>query len=90
MNATTASYATAIALSNNRQGYSPLIRGNKFETAFKLGLAYVQALGGDYVANKKEQKVAETCCLYGGRALSALKSAGRNRRALRRMKAHQL
>ena len=80
----------AVQLSNLSQNRSPLIRGNHFATAHSLGEEYVASLGVSPSLHPRAVKVAENCCLYGGKALPAPKTAGRNRRALRRLNAHQL
>jgi hypothetical protein len=80
----------AIQLSNLSQNRSPLIRGNHFATAHSLGEEYVGSLGVAPAQHQKAVLVAANCCLYGGKALPAPKTAGRNRRAVRRLEAHRL
>lgn len=64
--------------------------GNHFATARSLGEEYVLSMGVAPELYQKPVKVAENCCLYGGKALPAPKTKGRNLRALRRLNAHQL
>jgi hypothetical protein len=80
----------AVFLSKLSQNLSPLIRENRFATAHSLGEEYVASLGVSPSLHPRAVKVAENCCLYGGKSLASPKTAGRNRRAVRRLEAHQL